>query len=244
MKNVTQKLSAVFMLALLFSLNGCFVNFDSKEKMEGNGDVVEMSVDQDDFEGLSVNGVFDVLLHPGESHSVTITADENLMEHIKIEIKDDVLHITSEKDFKTKEAIKVDVYAEEINYVRIGGAANCESTGTLESDEIEMNIAGAGNIKLGLDTEDLKVNISGAGNLELKGNADESRFGISGAGNLQAYDLKTHKTTLKMSGAGNAEVYADEDLNVSLSGIGRVSYKGSPENLQKNVSGLGVVSEG
>ncbi|MEL6256058.1 MAG: head GIN domain-containing protein [Bacteroidota bacterium] len=244
MKNVSHKLSAVFMLALLVSLNGCFVSFDSKEKMEGNGDVVEMSMDQDDFEGLSVNGVFDVLLHPGESHSVTITADENLMEHIKVEVKDDVLHITSEKDFKTKHAIKVDVFAEEINYVRIGGAANCESTGSLESDEIEMKIAGAGNIKLDLDTDELEVSISGAGNLELKGNADESNIGISGAGNLQAYDLKTHKTRLKMSGAGNAEVYADEDLSINLSGIGRVSYKGSPENLEKNVSGLGVVSEG
>ena len=79
------KIPTVLLLLGLLSLNSCFVNFESKDEIEGNGDIIEESIEQDDFTSLSIRGVFKVVLHPGQEHSITMTGDENLIKEIKIE---------------------------------------------------------------------------------------------------------------------------------------------------------------
>ncbi|MEM6800194.1 MAG: head GIN domain-containing protein [Bacteroidota bacterium] len=239
-----QKTSTFLLLLGLISLNSCFVSFDSKDEIEGNGEIIEESLEQESFTGLSINGVFEVILHPGQSHSITMTGDENLIQEIKVELKNGILDIRSEKNFKSKKSVKIDVYAENFEEIKIFGAADCSADEVLSGDKIHLDIGGAGNIQLAFEVGELDTNISGAGNLNLSGTADVLDVQISGAANLLSYELETHKAKLRMSGAGNAEVYADEELTVSLSGLGRVSYKGNPPVVNKKVSGLGVVSEG
>lgn len=244
MKKVMLKIPTFLLFLSLLSLNSCFVNFESKDQIEGNGDIIEESIEQENFTGLSINGVFEVILHPGQAHSITMTGDENLIKEIKVELKDGILDIRSEKNFKSKDAVKIDVYAEKFEKINIAGAAECEADAVLSGDRLDLDIGGAGDISFDFELGILDMNISGAGTMEFKGTADELDVQISGAANLNCYELKTHKTKLRMSGAGNAEVYADEELTVNLSGLGRVSYKGSPPVVNKKVSGLGVVSEG
>jgi hypothetical protein len=45
-----------------------------------------------------------------------------------------------------------------------------------------------------------------------------------------------------VSGAASVDVYADEQLDVSVSGAGSVSYSGNPKTINKHVSGIGSVS--
>ena len=47
---------------------------------------------------------------------------------------------------------------------------------------------------------------------------------------------------MSLSGAGQAEVYASEQLDVTISGVGRVTYSGRPKVINKNISGIGTVS--
>lgn len=48
---------------------------------------------------------------------------------------------------------------------------------------------------------------------------------------------------LVMSGAGKADVYASEKLDVDLSGAGSVHYSGNPASVTKHISGVGFVSK-
>jgi len=60
----------------------------------------------------------------------------------------------------------------------------------------------------------------------------------SGAGNLNAFELISEETTVNLSGAGKAEVYANQLLNVTITGAGSVYYKGHPA-IAKTITGSG-----
>ena len=64
----------------------------------------------------------------------------------------------------------------------------------------------------------------------------------SGAGLIDTHELRSSKADVNLSGAGQAEVYASEQLDVAISGVGRVTYSGQPKVINKNISGIGSVS--
>jgi len=65
---------------------------------------------------------------------------------------------------------------------------------------------------------------------------------ISGAGHLDAIDLKTKKSNVKIEGVGAGSVYATDFLNATISGVGKILYKGNPQ-VSKNIEGIGFVSK-
>ena len=66
---------------------------------------------------------------------------------------------------------------------------------------------------------------------------------MSGAGNVSAGDLKAKDVDVTMSGAGNANVYASNKLDATISGAGSVTYAGDPPTVNKNVSGIGSIAK-
>jgi len=64
---------------------------------------------------------------------------------------------------------------------------------------------------------------------------------MSGAGSYSAPKLESRRASVDLRGAGHATVWAVEDLDVTIRGLGSVEYYGSP-TVKKNVSGLGSVT--
>lgn len=82
--------------------------------------------------------------------------------------------------------------------------------------------------------------LSGTGNIGLSGNSVDHAITFSGSGQINAFELMTERTAITLSGTGNVEVSASEELGVILSGVGDVFYKGNPV-LEVTVSGMGNV---
>ena len=86
------------------------------------------------------------------------------------------------------------------------------------------------------------MEMSGASETDLSGLANNVDIKISGAGDLDAKKLKTRNTSIDISGAGSAIVYAKKILNIEVSGAGSVKYKGNPK-VKKIINGAGSVTE-
>src|SRR5438552_996004 len=54
--------------------------------------------------------------------------------------------------------------------------------------------------------------------------------------------LRADNAKVEVSGAASVDVYAAEQLDVNVSGAGRVSYSGNPKTVNKHVSGIGSVN--
>jgi len=66
---------------------------------------------------------------------------------------------------------------------------------------------------------------------------------MSGAGGLDAFDLKAEYARIRISGVGGADIYVTKELDAKISGLGDVTYRGNPANIDKSVSGLGTIQE-
>ena len=69
---------------------------------------------------------------------------------------------------------------------------------------------------------------------------DRGRPPHHGAGKIDAHKLRAGKGTVEANGVATIEVFASEELNVTVSGPASVIYSGDPK-LNKKVNGPGSV---
>lgn len=104
---------------------------------------------------------------------------------------------------------------------------------------------GAGEIKLNnVQGERLDVNYRGAGSMEIKGKVNTFTMTAEGVGEVDSKALIANNADIRFRGIGDVKVYAKDKLDVSVQGMGSLSYYGKPRTVNKNVAGLGSVSAG
>ena len=110
------------------------------------------------------------------------------------------------------------------------------------SEAITIRLSGASDVKMELMAPEVKVDLSGAGTITLLGQTKNFKVDGSGSTDIKCFDLLTENTSVEISGAGNAEVFASVTLDVNVSGAGDVRYRGGATVSQK-VSGAGSVKK-
>lgn len=108
-----------------------------------------------------------------------------------------------------------------------------------------FNAEGAGEIKLNnVQGERLDVNYRGAGSMEITGKVNTFAMTAEGVGEVDTKALIANNADIRFRGIGDVKVYAKDKLDVSVQGMGNLSYYGKPRTVNKSVAGLGSVSAG
>ena len=191
------------------------------------------------FSNISLSGHFELNLKKGDKAAITIETDHIAPGEITTEIRGNTLHIDmKDRKYRLGDEQKSIIYLTytQLDKIQWDGAGNIKTENPLEAESFELQVSGAGNIKMDLDVNRLVVNMSGAGNVEMKGKAYSQKVNMSGAGNYNGFDLQSHEADVDMSGVGNVRVYVTEELNASASGVGAVRYRGNPKKVVKNSS--------
>jgi hypothetical protein len=200
------------------------------------------------FSGINFKAVGKIMLSQGESESLTIQADPEVRERIHTEVKDGVLHITQETDWKDwtgfrlidKGMVTFHVVMKEINSLKIAGVGSVDCA-EINTDALSLTISGPGTLTIGtVKANTLNVEISGVGSVDIAGSCVEQNLMLSGAGNYQGARMESARTTAKLSGVGNARLWANETMDATISGVGGIEYYGEAKVTQR-VSGLGVI---
>lgn len=236
------KKTLIVLFALFVMVFGA-CNFNINLDVErGSGNVIRETRDVSGFDQLSLAGIGDVVLTQGSEDSLEIEAEDNILQKITTEVRDGTLYIgyTQRALLPTKD-VKFYLTMREISGLKILGVSNVQSD-EIKTDRLDISISGTGNIEIRtLTAEQLNVNLSGAGSFKAEGKVSEQKATLSGAGNYEVEDLESENATIILSGIGRAVVWANDSLDVSISGTGSVDYYGSPE-VTRNISGLGNVS--
>lgn len=217
-------------------MGGCIL----EKGIEGNGKVVKEDREVSGFTSLKISSAFDVFLFQGSQEALTIEADENLIPHIKTEIKGDMLRIYTDENIRDYKKMNIYLTFEELEMIDISGAVSISAEDLLNFDELKLEGSGASEIDLEMEVKLLKADFSGASEIDLKGSAKSATFDLSGASDIDALDFEIGDLTLDVSGASDAKVYVTGNLEVDASGASSVRYKGSP-HVQSDVSGAGSV---
>ena len=196
-----------------------------------------------DFTGIKAGDAFEIKITQSDANTLKVTAPENVQSQIKTEVKDGILVISTEGNIKNADEIEISISMKSLTSIDISGASDVKSENQLTCDKLNIVTNGAGDIHLDLKANDIKTDISGAGDVTLKGTAQLLDATVTGAGDLKASNLEATKVIAKISGAGDAKVYAIQSLDADVSGAGSIIYKGNPVDRNVNISGAGSVRE-
>lgn len=195
------------------------------------------------IKGLYLRGGMEVELKKGPAE-MRLEGGEDALKNIELTIEDGNLEISGAKKTFGIPVVgdKIIISLPELESLKISGAAEVTGGG-FDNETLFLAINGVGSAELELNVKILKLDVSGTGNLELEGKAETVVINLSGAASIEAENYIVENMTLVMSGAGSAEVNVSKQLDVNISGVGAVGYKGEPEVLRKRISGAGKIEQ-
>jgi len=215
--------------------------------VHGNGNLKTEERTVSSFKDMQVSSTANVYLTQGDLKPVKIEGDENLLAYVEVYQEGDRLVIKNRDGYNldmNNGSIKIYVTAPQFHHISVSGAGDINGENKItSSEELEMNLSGAGNIKMEVDAPKVSADISGVGSIYLNGKTKDVDLGISGAGSAHCYDLMAENTDVTISGVGSAEVYASVKLDATVSGAGSVDYKGNAAQVNQHVSGVGSVNK-
>lgn len=172
------------------------------------------------FSKIDAGGYYQLEWQPGPP-SLTVTTDENLLNHVTTRVEGEQLKIGLDGAIAPSEGIKVVVTSPELTTVELSGA-------------VEFTAKPLAGAKFSLDT-------SGAAKVTLAGKVNRLLANLTGASKLVAADLQAEDVELSVTGAGKADITATNSLKAAITGAGKVVYGGSPKSVDRNVTGAGKI---
>lgn len=196
------------------------------------------------FSSIELEGFGDLYLAQGPQQPLRLQGDDNILPLSKTDVRGSSLRIYTDGCIRATEPLNIYVTAGQIKSLEASGISTILGRSKITSQALDIRASGAGAVDLDVDCTDLFADISGAGSAVLRGKADRSNIHCSGSGGIDASGLSTNRTKVEISGSGQAEVNAQSELDVRISGSGSVHYTGTPEKITQEISGSGRLQRG
>lgn len=238
MKKTSTKIqifSALFVL--LLGTSSCI----DEMFIEGNGISRTETRDAEGFNEIASSGDFTVTVMPGDSYSVEVTAESNLLPYISTNVDGKKLKIrtTGIHSLLQNEPIEVYITTPALKGLALSGSGLIK-TGSFLSTDFDISVSGSGDIDTKISCENINANVSGSGIIYLEGDAIASNFVVSGSGKIKSYHLEQEDCQAHISGSGDIYINANRTLDARISGSGRVYYINNPA-IHTSISGSGDV---
>jgi len=210
--------------ALLFCMGLCFQSCLGQFGIEAKGDMVQKTYELEDFNALGMGLSGTVYIKKGNSNSVRIEAQSDVIDLIEQQVRSGKWTIEFEQKVRDYDPVKVYVEMDDITSLSLGGSGDIR---------VQDVFDGLGELKLSL---------AGSGDIDMQGSAQSAKVNIAGSGDINAADLSVATCKVSIAGSGSAYISSSEELNVSIAGSGSVYYRGRPK-LKTSVAGSGSVQE-
>jgi hypothetical protein len=231
------KTKFTFTMFSAFLLTACAFGVD------GSGKVTAETRALEKFSGVELKNAANVYITQGETQEVKIEAEDNLVQFITTEVKNNELVIDCKENITSHEPINVYITVKDLCLVELTGSGNMITKNEIDCDHMTLRLGGSGTMKANVKSQSLKASLSGSGNLDLAGSSAESDIRISGSGNVNAQQMKTFTSAVSISGSGNTKVDANNELDVNISGSGNVFYVSEPAKITTKITGSGEVQK-
>lgn len=240
--SLSQKALSFLSLVILFLASGCYIDLDDdRDCVEGRGSFSTDVFDFSEFNRVSNSLDAEIRITTGRSnHSVTITAQNNVLDQIEVRTRGSELILESDRCIERGD-VQIDIALSELKGLFNAGSADIVGTNIWETDDLVLNLSGSGSISAILEVADLDVSIAGSGVVDVSGMADDVQISIAGSGDYEGYGLESVDTDVTIAGSGNAEILVFDELTGAISGSGRVFYKGDPGVVDITITGSGRV---
>ena len=245
---MSKKFVSLLLLAILaISLTACNqvqVSFGGANAVVGSGKVVSETREVSGFTSVLVSGSGQAQITVGDSDSLVIEAEDNILPLIETSVQNGQLTIGMKPNtsISTMRGIRYTITAKSLSGVETSGSSDVTVTNTAHAETFNAATSGSGAIKLSdVQATNLNVRTSGSGNINAAGKVDTAGISTSGSGNFSGANLQCNTATAATSGSGSITLWVTGSLTARTSGSGDVKYYGQP-TVNRSESGSGRVT--
>lgn len=199
--------------------------------------------DYSGFTEIEIESTFKAKIVQSDAFKVEVTCNEDLVEHLEIELEGDKLEIGIKGWKGSKSAPSVEIHLPVLTSLEVSGASEA-SVEQFEGKELSLETSGASSVTADLNYTKISAEISGASDLGLSGKTNKMELYLSGASNFKGKGmLVTDELLFDASGASNAHCQVDGDMYLKLSGASSLNYSGQGDILKEETSGASTINK-
>ena len=207
----TKSFTVKKLIILVLILSSCGVYAQRKPKIKGNRVVIEVREDLPAYNAIELNDDLEIYLQQASSPGYTITADDNLIDVLKFQVKDSTLIISSFYKITAKKKLEITVNYEEIQAITL-------RDGVVKMDDI-------------LSTYELSINTFGASRLQLNASSTLTNLNMEGQSSGD-FNLDSDSLTVSLKDRVDARIYVVGEKNdIDLHKNASVRMEGTTDSL-------------
>lgn len=203
------------MVVAVFALTiaGCGGNLrnNSNDIVTPDGDSEVRELTFEPFNAIDINGVFNVVYRQSNDYRIELEIEDNLWDITEVRVVNSTLQInfTRAVDFSDRDTPNLYIYAPTLTAATFGGIITASNWDDIQADTFIL-------------TSD------GVTTLEISGQANATEFNINGISNVNALDFQTRTAVVNIHDISELSVSASDELEVSISDLSTVAYRGNP----------------
>ena len=210
-----------YILAFLFSL-ATLTSFGQRM----------INQDVGDFSAIKVFDLIEVNMIQSDENRVVIKGEN--IDDVKIMNADGLLKLRMKLDSRFDGSRTfIEVYFRDVELIDANEGANIVLNEMITKNTLELRAQEGGRIKIGLDVNHIKTKAVTGGIIEASGTADSQEIVLTTGGIFEGRELETKDTQVKITAAGEAEIFATEKAKVRVTAGGDVHIYGNPKTVDK-----------
>lgn len=239
MKPAFQKIITVLLLAILFT--SCAAEMFNS--VSGNKNVVNQDRSTaKQFTVINISNGLDLYISQGTKNKITVEADENLQDIIKTEINNGVLKIYAEKNIWRSRSRKIHVTLKDVEAINASSGAEVYTEETLKVDVLKIGATSGADVQISVNGNSIETNATSGSDIEVYGITHQHISRATSGASIEAYNLKSKKTTVRVTSGADINVYASETLDAIATSGGDIDFKGNPKKTNNSSSSGGSIS--
>jgi hypothetical protein len=228
----------------------CNTIVSSANTVKGSGKIVTQTVDVSNFSSVSLENSGDVYIEQGDTESLTIEADDNILPLLETKVRGSELVLTTRPNQGIDPSRKIiyRIAVKDLTGLSLQGSGtffvspiksdamqiSINGSGDVRVDDLatgklSMNLNGSGNINIDkLSATSADASINGSGDIKLAGQAPTQKISFHGSGNYLAGDLQSASADINIPGSADVTVWVTDKLTANINGSGTIRYYGKP----------------
>ncbi|MBK8846564.1 MAG: DUF2807 domain-containing protein [Bacteroidetes bacterium] len=209
----------------------------------GSGNLEMQKREVGSFCGVSSSSGINVTLKNGKENMVSVTADDNILNLIITEVKDNrlIIKYKNNVNMKQSKACEVIVVMKEVCDLSASSGSKIKSTDTFSGNKIELNTSSGASIKVGLNANEISCSSSSGSAITLTGTADKMTANVSSNGEIKAGSMTISDVEAEASSGGEIDVNVNRSIVARASSGGEITYSGNPQTVDKKSSSGGQI---
>jgi hypothetical protein len=235
------KYTMLVLFLLVALLVGCTPPGDV---ITGSGNVVIQEEKTSGFDKVEVSHAFKVDISQGETFSVVVRIDDNLLQYLEVVKQGSTLKIGLKTDRITRDStLEAEVTLPGLTRLDLRAASQATIAGFKSTDALNVDLSAASRLGGDIEAGDAQLDVSDASQVILGGSAGDVTIDASGSSTVDLADFPVADAKVDASSASKVTVNASGTLDVDASSASQVYYLGSPTLGTVDTSGESSVEQ-